>query len=104
MDIECVIREAVRTSIREELRAALGELKASTAPAAYLTIREAAELARVSCDSLRRWIGAGRLTARRAGRELRIERSALEAFLSENIAAPKPSPDQCFDRMFGGKR
>jgi excisionase family DNA binding protein len=103
MDIELIIRDAVRTAVREELRAGLADLR--PAPAGqYLTIKEAAELARVSRDSLRRWIGAGRLTARRAGRELRIERSALEAFLSENIAAPKPSPDQCFDRMFGGKR
>jgi excisionase family DNA binding protein len=44
----------------------------------YLTVREAAELLRVSVPTIRRWIASGRLSVERPGvRSLRIRRSSL---------------------------
>ena len=47
-----------------------------------LTVREAAGELRISPMTVRRYIAAGKLRAVRAGRAVRIERSALDAFLS----------------------
>ena len=44
----------------------------------YLTVREVAELLRVSDLTVRRWIWAGKLPATRVGRVLRIRQSDLE--------------------------
>lgn len=50
-------------------------------PAAYLTIPEVADLLRVDERTVRRWISAGELPARRYGRRaVRIREADLEAF------------------------
>lgn len=101
MDLELMIKDAVRAVLEKELRAVLADLKPAPT-GALLTVREAAELARVSCDSLRRWIAAGRLTARRAGRELRIERAALEAFLKAEVPEHHETPEEVVERLSRG--
>lgn len=53
----------------------------------YLTVREAADLLRVSVPTIRRWIAAGRLPADRPGvRSLRIKRSTLNR-LNRKVSA-----------------
>jgi excisionase family DNA binding protein len=47
-----------------------------------LTIREAAEYARVSTQTVRRWIQADELKIYRAGRQIRIDLTDLVQFLS----------------------
>ena len=47
-----------------------------------LTVREAAGELRISPMTVRRYIAAGKLRAVRAGRAVRIERSALDQFLT----------------------
>jgi excisionase family DNA binding protein len=51
-------------------------------PLKLLTIKEAADFAKVSTQSIRRWIKAGLLKIYRAGRQIRIDESDLVSFLS----------------------
>ena len=85
------IRSIVREVVREEVRAALDDHAARThrrngatsnSDEGYLSIARAAKFAGVAPGTLRRWIRAGRLTARRAGRVLRISRNEIEDFLA----------------------
>lgn len=70
-----LVRAEVRKAIREELRTG------SAAMADYLPVVEAARIAAVAPDTIRIWIGQGRLGRYAAGRELRVKVSELEAFL-----------------------
>lgn len=54
--------------------------------AGLLTTEAAAAAAGVTPGTVRDWIRAGRLQASRAGRRLRVRRSALEAFLAGSAA------------------
>lgn len=56
-----------------------------------LDVREAAELAGRTPETVRRWIWAGRLTARRHGNKLLIAHADLEALMSGGSAEPAPS-------------
>lgn len=47
---------------------------------AYLTPKEAADMLRVSERSVRRWVTAGAIRARRVGRQIRIPRDVVEEF------------------------
>lgn len=49
----------------------------------FLTPQEVADLLRVSPDTVRRWINAGRLPAYKVGRGLRIKRIDFDSWLSE---------------------
>jgi len=85
--IDHAIREAVRDVVRQELQIALRELSLSVAPSHeeptdYLSIAEAAMLAKVHPATVRAWIREGRLQGCRAGRYHRIKRADLHAFLS----------------------
>jgi excisionase family DNA binding protein len=51
------------------------------APLELLTVQDAADFAKVSTQTVRRWIKAG-LKIYRAGRQLRIDKSDLVHFLS----------------------
>ena len=52
----------------------------------YLTTDEAAELAKVTAGTIRRWIRAGRLIGHRAGRVMRVRRDDLVKLLRTGIA------------------
>ncbi|MAT26115.1 MAG: hypothetical protein CMN31_10615 [Sandaracinus sp.] len=47
----------------------------------FLTLDEAAEVARTSPSTVRHWIRVGKLDAHRPGRRVLVERSVLVAFL-----------------------
>ena len=49
----------------------------------FLTPQEVADLLRVSADTVRRWVNAGRLPAYKVGRGLRIKRIDFDRWLSE---------------------
>ena len=57
-----------------------------------LDVREAARLAHRSPETIRRWVWAGRLPARRRGNRLLLARADLEAIVVGN-AAPSTAPD-----------
>lgn len=50
-------------------------------PHRLLTIRDVADILRVSAKSVRRWIDAGDLVAHRVGRQLRVSQGDLETFI-----------------------
>lgn len=89
--IRAMLREVVRDVVRQEVRAALAEYQVARAPQvetpaeSLLTVREVAADLRVTEPTVREWIKAGDLVARRLGgrgqrRLLRVTRAALEDF------------------------
>jgi excisionase family DNA binding protein len=63
-------------------RVTVQEAAAYARPLKLLTIKEAAAFAKVSTQTVRRWIKAGMLKIYRAGRQIRINESDLVKFLS----------------------
>lgn len=86
MSIEETIRQSVReevSALREELLAALAELKPATTVEALLTVEQVAVRAGgVQPETVRGWIRNGRLQAKRAGHRFLISQQALDAFLA----------------------
>lgn len=73
-----------------------------------ITIQEAAVLLRVSPVTVRRHVAAGRLPAVRVGRQIRIERDALDDFAAPVAAPPSQASaddlltvDSPFWELFG---
>lgn len=96
MSIEDDIRRVVREEVRAAVREALADVgKALTPPVddGYLSVEKAAELAEVHPDTIRAWIKAGRLVRHQAGRELRVRRSELHAFLACEKASERATPE-----------
>lgn len=90
---EDTIRGIVRDVVREEVREALAAARTRNAPDrdgidGYMSIAKAAAFADVAPGTLRRWIHEGRVTGRRAGRDLRVSRAELERFLANPAASP----------------
>lgn len=83
------LEAALRRIVREELRAVLAETSAaSSAPACeWLTVSEAAELARVSTKTVRNWIAGGELERHGVGRHARVARAELARRMA---TGPKP--------------
>lgn len=52
----------------------------------FLLLDEVADLARVSVDTVRFWIRAGKLASVRPGRRRMVRRDVLEAFLRQGSA------------------
>ena len=85
----------IRRIVREEVRAALADTAASSAArtttlsgSEYLSISEAAKIARLHHGTLREWIKDGSLKACRAGRVYRIRRADLDDRLAARVADP----------------
>lgn len=86
--LDASIRSIIREVVREEIRAALDDRARaarnaipSDSDATYLSLSRAASIADVAPGTLRRWIKAGRLPVRRAGRVYRVARADLDDFL-----------------------
>lgn len=72
------LRTWVADLVRQEVaRALAGVPPDAKVPGPYLTTAEAAELARVTSGTIRRWIAAGVLEPHRAGREIRVRMDQL---------------------------
>jgi len=77
--------------VRNEIRGALRlngqgsenppEFSTSLAPKPFLTVSEAAELARVGTSTIRLYIRKGKLKPRKVGRRVIVARAELERFL-----------------------
>ncbi|HEY3806050.1 MAG TPA: helix-turn-helix domain-containing protein [Kofleriaceae bacterium] len=98
-DIETGLREIIATIVRAEVKAAVAD---ATRVDQYLSTAAAARVADVSPFTIRRWIGAGKLTRHEAGRELRVSRIELERVLKGSPANNQVlSPEQLADKMWG---
>lgn len=85
---------ALRRIVREEMRAVVTEEMKKAPPSSSteerLTIKEAAMIAKVSEKTVRNWLSADHLTTYHAGRQLRVDRAQLDAFMA---AGPKRSTE-----------
>ena len=80
--MEQLVRQLVREAVREELAAFAARPDGlRNADDAYLSVTKAARVADVAPGTIRTWIRTGRLTAKRAGRVLRVSRTELERFM-----------------------
>lgn len=102
MSVEETIREAVREALRSELpelvRAVREAVGARAAGGEYLTTAEAATVAKVDQDTVGEWIRAGKLPRHRAGRELRVRRDELEAFMAGRLIVAVVSDEDLEER------
>ena len=87
-DASCMIdtnslTASIRALVRSEIERVVGVLTAvgGEPPGEFLTTREASTIARTTPGTIRRWVREGRLTERRAGRQVRVLRSDLEEVL-----------------------
>lgn len=89
--IEDAIDARVRVAVREEMRGVMREVLAELKPIAsgdYLSVVEAARIAGVHPETIRLWIRAGRLPRHKSGREWRVMRAELDAFLKAGDKPP----------------
>jgi len=71
-----VLRALVRDVVRDELGKAVRD-------DGYMTVAEAAAVARLKSATLREWIKRGRLKATHLGRRLRVTRADLDAAMAK---------------------
>lgn len=90
--LEQIVESIVRKVIREEVEAALANLERRASGGDYLTIDEAAQVAKAHHQTVREWVRSGALKASRPNRHYLIKRSDLDAF----IASP-PRPGDATD-------
>jgi len=80
--VRAVLREEMKRVLREELRSAIEQLRAApNAASEFLSVKEAAELTRVSEATVRDWMTRG-LKRYGQGHVVRIRRGELLRFLS----------------------
>lgn len=77
-DLEQLIRQIVRSEI------AAASQPANDTPD-FLSVAEAADRARVSVYTVRRWIKRGELTKHTAGARLLVDRAELDRFLACDV-------------------
>ena len=78
-----LVEDAVRRVVREELAASRNPNELARG---YVSIQAAADHAGIAPGTIRRWIGEGKLPARKAGRVWRVRIEDLEAFLARPAA------------------
>jgi excisionase family DNA binding protein len=95
------LEDEIRRIVREEL----AKLKPANdgAPGDYLSVAEAAALARVSPYTIRRWVKAGAITRHEAGARVLVRRDELEKHLACDVVPidAKLSPEERARRRFG---
>jgi excisionase family DNA binding protein len=105
----------VRALVREELQPALDLLRRIAERLAhaeqggggeFLSVPEAAQVARVGESTIRVWIRVGRLRAGRAGRLVRIKRADLAELIAAAHSEPEAidSPEDQAAQILGRKR
>lgn len=99
-DLEDGLRAMIVSIVRSEVKSAVAD---ATRVDEYLSTAAAARVADVAPITIRRWIGAGKLTRHSAGRELRVSRLELERVLKGSVPANSDalSPEQLADKMWG---
>lgn len=93
------IRQLVQAEVAAQVAAALAE---RPAVAELMSTGEAAQYAKVTPRSIRRWLDQGKLQALHAGRELRIRRADLDELMRGGRRRKAAlTPEQLAERDFG---
>lgn len=97
IDLEQLIAEAVARELDKR------GVKPANTDSVYLSVAEAAKLARVVPSTVRRWIRAGELTRHEAGSKVLVRRDELERFLACEVVPidAKLSLEERARRRFG---
>lgn len=97
IDLEKMIADAVAAELDRR------GIKPANEASDYLSVAEAASLARVTPGTIRRWVRAGELTRHEAGARVRVRRDELEKFLACEVVPidSKLSPEERARRRFG---
>lgn len=92
--------EQLRKMVAEEVARQLGAQQPAND---YLSVAEAAAVARVSPGTVRRWVRRGELTRHEAGTRVLVKRDELERFLACEVVAIDAhlSPEERARRRFG---
>jgi excisionase family DNA binding protein len=95
-DLEQAIERIVRRVLAER------DIKPAN-DSAYLSVSEAAQLARVTPYTIRRWVKRGELTRHEAGTRVLVKRDELERLLKCEVVPidAKLSPEERARRRFG---
>lgn len=105
MTVEDQIAQAVAAQVRQVVREELAKLAPQPEPSPFLSTAKAAELCDCHADTLRAAIKAGELREFRAGRELRIRRADLEAWLASGRGnGQRPEPEEEAEAMLRKRR
>jgi excisionase family DNA binding protein len=83
-ELRLVVRQAVRDAVREEMRELVAEA-AGREPAAFLRVGEAAAVAAVHPQTVRKWIARRRLPVHGEGRLVRVKRRDLERLMEGRV-------------------
>lgn len=96
------LEKLIRSIVRDELAKAKPSNE-DTPAGDYLSVREAADLARCSVYTIRRWVRAGELSKKMAGSRLLVRRAELEKFLACDVVSidSKLSIEERVRRRFG---
>src|SRR5438309_4138342 len=98
--LEEIVEGVVRKVIREEVEAALANLHLRASADGYLTIEEAAHVAKAHHQTVRDWIRSGALKSSRPNRHYLIKRSDLDAFIaSPPRTAGNVTVDEEYERV-----
>jgi excisionase family DNA binding protein len=94
------LEKLIRAIVADELER---RTKPANDSAEYLSIKEAAALARVSVYTVRRWVRRGELTKHEAGSRLLVRRDELERLLACDVVPidSKLSIEERVRRRFG---
>lgn len=95
---EKLLREIIAKEVRRVLREELAELSRRGGRPEYLPVAEAAARAAVGSAAIRAWMALGRLGRYRAGRELRVLSTELDALMRTPPEAlgpgKRPTPEE----------
>lgn len=100
--IETAVRALVK-ALRDEL-VAKRDIKPANDRGEYLSTEEAAELARMSPHTIRKWVRTGRLPRHGTGARVLIRRSELERVLSGDVTPDRKrgrTPEERARQRFG---
>ena len=96
--LEDGLRSLVAALVHDEVAR---QLAAARTPDEFLSMREAADVAKVDPATVRRWIREGQLERLGAGRHLRVRRADLERRLRDGGRRDDETPEQRYRRHHG---
>ena len=97
--LDAALRPVIAEIVRDEVAKAVAEISRHDE---YLSPAAAASVASVAPGTIRRWIRDGKIDSHHAGRNVRVSRKDLLAFMrGERKSDPTMTPEQLAARDYG---